>query len=138
MNTFIRLCINFIAIAVVILIFRHFNWIQFQSPSHLVNDPTLNDIIIAGIIGVIMTIIGELAGIAYTALVIVTCGLGCILYPLFCFLLGYIKLIGTQMILPDWFTFDPIWWKVIIISIAIGLVRIPSPKEQKKIIVKGK
>lgn len=138
MKTLIRLLINFIATAVVILIFRRIGWITFTEPPQIISDPTLNDIVIAGIIGFIMFIIGELAGIGYGALVIVTCGVGCLLYPIFGLLSGLIKLYGTQLILPTWFTFEAIWWKALIISICIGLFRIPSVKEQKRIVVKEK
>ena len=136
MRTLIRLLINFLLIAVVILIFRHFGWIDFLNPPEIVNDQTLNDIILAGVIGFLMFIIGEIAGVAFTIFAVMTCGIGCLLYPIFLFLLGYIKLIGTQLILTNWFVYDPIWWKVIIMSIVVGMVRIPSVQERKKIVIK--
>ncbi|MDD3647175.1 MAG: hypothetical protein PHS44_01570 [Candidatus Dojkabacteria bacterium] len=138
MKTLIRLSINFVVTAVVILLFRHLNWIGFDKPPVLLSDPTLNDILIAGIIGFILFVVGEIAEIGYKALIVMTCGLMCLFYPFFGLILGYIKLLGTQVILPDWFTFDHTWWKVILMSIAIGLFRIPTIKAEKKIIVKHK
>lgn len=138
MKTLIRFLINFTATAVIILIFRHIEWLEFINPPKIFTDNALNDILTGGIIGFIMFVIGELAGVAFGALVIITCGLGCLLYPIFGILLGYIKLLGTQIILPDWFLFTPVWWKVTIISMSVGLFRIPSIKEQKKIIIKEK
>lgn len=135
MKPLIRLLINFVATAIIILIFRHFGWITFTNPPQIMTDPTLNDILIAGIIGFIFFVIGELTGIAFGALIILTCGVGCLLYPIFGILSGLIKLYGTQFVLPTWFEFDPIWWKALIISFAIGMFRIPSVKE-KKVIVK--
>jgi len=138
MNSFIRLLINLTATAVIILLFRHIGWIEFVKPPELITDPVLNDILIAGIIGFIIFIIGEIAGIAYGTFVILTCGLACLVYPIFCLILGYMKLYGTQLILIDWFDFDHIWWKATIISFAIGLFRIPNVKERKRIVVKEK
>jgi hypothetical protein len=135
MKPLIRLLINFVATAVIILIFRHFGWITFTDPPQILVDPALNDILIAGIIGFIFFIIGELTGIAFGALIILTCGVGCLLYPIFGILSGLIKLYGTQFVLPTWFEFDEIWWKALIISFAVGMFRIPSIKE-KKVIVK--
>ncbi|MFC1780514.1 hypothetical protein ACFLY9_02370 [Patescibacteria group bacterium] len=137
MKTLIRLLINFVATAVIILIFRHIGWLEFIDPPQIMTDPALNDILIAGIIGFIFFIIGELTGIAFGALIVMTCGVGCLLYPIFGLLSGLIKLYGTQFVLPTWFTFDAIWWKALIISFSIGLFRIPSIKE-KKVIVKKK
>jgi hypothetical protein len=136
MKTFLRLFVNFVATGVVILIFSHIGWITFENPPVIISDPALNNILIAGIIGFIMFIIGELAGIGYGALVIMSCGVACLLFPIFSLLSGLIKLYGTRLILPEWFTFEAVWWKALVISIAVGMFRIPSVKEQKKIIVK--
>jgi hypothetical protein len=134
MNHLIRLIINFTIIAVTILLFRHLGWISLTNPPDLIADQTVNDILIAGIIGLIIFIIGEIAGVLFTILIVVTCGLGCLLYPIYGMLLGYIKLYGTQYILTDWFIFERDILKVVIMSIAVGLIRIPSIKERRKIV----
>lgn len=135
MNHLIRLIINFTIIAATILLFRHLGWITFTNPPDIIADQTVNEILIAGIIGLIISIIGEIAGVLFTIFIVVTCGLGCLLYPIFGMLLGYIKLYGTQYILTSWFIFDRDILKVVIMSISIGLIRIPSIKERKKIVV---
>jgi len=78
---------------------------------------------------------GEIAGLVYSTFVVLTCGLACIIFPIYLILLGYIKLIATQIILDDWFDFDRTLIKAAIISLAIGAVRIPSRRERKKIII---
>lgn len=133
MNSLIRLILNFLTIAIIILFFRYIGWIHFQNIPQIIQNETFNIIIIAGLIGLVMFIIGELASLVFKAATFATCGLGCILYPVFNFVLGYIKLYGTQMVFPGWFTFEPIWWKVLIISFTIGLFRIPSFVEKKVI-----
>lgn len=122
----------------MVLIFRNIEWITFTDPQKFVSDPTLNDIIVAGIIGFIIFVIGEVAGIVYQIFVIVTCCVGCLFFPIYSIVLGYIKLLGTQMLLPDWFTFDTALLKVSIISIVIGIARMPSIKERKKLYLREK
>lgn len=136
MNTAVRLIINFLVSGIILLFFRHFGWITFTDVPGIVGDPALNDILVAGVIAFIVFVIGELAGLAFGAFAFLTCGIGCLLYPVFAILLGYIKLIGAQIILPNWFTFDAVWWKVTIISIAVGMFRIPSFRERKKIVIR--
>lgn len=134
-NIVIRLTINFIISAVVIMVFRNIDWIRFDSPPHFSNDVLTNDLIVSGIIGFVIFLIGEVAGAAFQLFVVLTCGTGCLLYPVFVMLLGYIKLVGAQFILQDWFSFDNTFIKVVIISIAVGIFRIPSFKKAKKIVI---
>lgn len=109
---------------------------EFVSPPDFVQDQTINDLVVAGIIGFIIFIIGELSILGFKLIKVLTCGLACLLYPIFSLCIGFIELIGTQTILPNWFDFDHTIWKVILISFAIGFFRIPTARMQK--LMKGK
>jgi len=131
----IRLIINFLLASAVIIFFRHIEWINFTNPPEILANESANTILLAGIIGLIIFLMGEIAGLVYSTFVVLTCGLACIIFPIYLILLGYIKLIATQIILDDWFDFDRTLIKAAIISLAIGAVRIPSRRERKKIII---
>lgn len=135
---FLRLVTNFLLASLLILLFRNAEWITFTNPPGFFDNFVLNDIVTAGVIGFVIFIIGEIAGIAYQLFLIVTCCVGCLLFPVFSLLVGYAKLIGTQMILEDWFTFDTSVLRVSIISLAIGIIRVPAIKERKKVYIQEK
>lgn len=135
MGRFIRLLLNFLLASLVILFFRRIGWIHFTSPPEILSSETANIILLGGIIGFIIFLMGEVAGFVYSTFVVLTCGLACLIFPIYLILLGYIKLIATQIILEDWFDFDRMLLKATIISLAVGIIRLPSRRERKKIIV---
>ncbi len=136
MNTITRLIINFLLAAIVVLIFRNISWLKFTNPPTFIEDEFFNDMIIAGIIGFVIFIIGEIANLGFKFIIVATCGLGCLLYPFFALISGYIKLFGTQYILTDCFTFDANLLKVSVISFAIGIARVPNIKGKKTVVVR--
>jgi hypothetical protein len=63
---------------------------------------------------------------AYLLLVLVTLGLGCLLLPIVMFIQGWVFLVGAEAI-THWFTINvDFWWLGFLMSVAIGLLRIPS------------
>lgn len=126
MSTIIRLFINFLLSGLLILIFRSLGWIEILSPPEFSPDVYANDVITAGIIGLVLFIVGELLGVAYKVIKKVFFIFGCVIAFIYFFISGYLKLWIAAMILMDWFDYTKELLPVIIISFFIGFVRWPD------------
>jgi len=103
-------------------------WIVLGSELPVLADNTLwNQFIWLGIIAVIFSAVSYVASYVYSIFLVVTLFLGCVTYPLYILLLGYLKLAAVDYLLPG-FSYTGVWWQVLILSILVGLT-IPSEKK---------
>jgi hypothetical protein len=126
MKSILRLIGNFVIIGLLVLFFRNLGWIEFISPPQLSENPTLNHLSIAIVIGLQMLIVGEVFEFIYWIVKTATLGLAKFVYPIVFVVVGYLKIIIPMLYLTDWYkpTFD--FFPVLIMSLAIGLIRIPK------------
>lgn len=128
-NPAVRLVLNFLIIGVLVLLFRNLGWISFDSPPQLITHPTGNHLLIAGVIGVQMLIIGEFLEFFYKVSKIATLGATKLVYPIYYIVAGYLKLLVPTFYLVGWYSHTYNFLPVLVISIAIGLIRIPKGKK---------
>lgn len=127
-----RFIINFILSALVVLFFNWLGWINFVNPPTFVDNQFLNSIIIAGIISIVISIVGEILGIFYKIIKTIFFMFGCIIAIIYFFISGYLKLWIASLILTDWFSYSYDLLAVLIISFAIGAIRLPQKDEMKE------
>jgi hypothetical protein len=77
-----------------------------------------------------MTIVGKVYGI----FIIATCLIGVITLPLFLAAIGYFSLWIVSLIFPNWVAITTgAWWKSLILSLALGLIRYHETSKKRKI-----
>lgn len=131
-NNLTRYIINFFLSGILVLLFRAFGWIDFVRPSRFVEDQLLNDLLVAGIIALVLFIVGEILGFVFKIIKTVFFFAGCLLSIIYFFVSGYIKLALAAWILTDWFVYSKSFLVVLIMVTAIGFVRLPHRDEMSK------
>jgi hypothetical protein len=128
-NNLIRYTLNFFLSSLVVLFFVALEWIKFEQPTVFSTNPVLNDLIVAGIIAMILFIVGEILGVIYKLVKTLFFFAGCIISFIYFFISGYLKLALTAAILPNWFDYRRELIIVLLISAAIGFIRLPHRDE---------
>lgn len=118
-----RWLVNFLIGAIWVLVFNAFGWLRLEPHAHVVADPTLATLIDAGVIAVVIVVMGEVASVLYIMFVVATLGLGCLLLPIYWLLVGYFKLWLAASLLPGWFTYSHNLICVLIMSWVLGAGR---------------
>lgn len=126
-----RLLINLAIAAGWLVLFNALKWINVTTHAvNLFTDPTVNTIAVYLILAAIFTLALYVAGLVYVLFVLVTCGLGCILLPVYYGVMGFIGFWAINQALPNWLsitTHSP--WVMILMGLLIGLVHTYSPTE---------
>ncbi len=132
MKNLFRIFLNFVITGLLIIFFNILGWINIIEPPTLIDQPKLNLLLIGIIIGLQMLIIGEIFEFVYFIAKLATFGFAKLLYPIFFIIVGYLKLIIPMFYLLNWYkpTFD--FLPVLLMSVAVGLVRIPKWVIEKK------
>ena len=109
----------------VLFIAKQIGWIGFTEQLPVLTANIMwNQLIWLAIIAVILTAVGTICAELYFYLSLLTCGLGCFLFPVYVIAMGYLKLMAVAYLLPG-FTHTDIWWQVLLLSMFVG-VSIPS------------
>ena len=120
-----RHIINFFISGFLVWIFQQVGWIQQVHQQIAPFESVLaNQVLVAGIIGLIFTVGIWLAGLAFGMFVVATVGIGCILYPLYLALLGPVGFWAVAKLLPGWVTVNANTWQIILMGILISWIRI--------------
>lgn len=129
MNTPMRVVANFFLTGLLVIVFQQFGWLEFTKIPHYAENLTFNLVLVASIIGLFMLFIDWILEILFGIFKLATLGLGKFAYPIYFIVAGYLKLYIPSIIL-GWYEPRASFWIVLLISILIGLIRIP--KEKKK------
>lgn len=132
MNIIFRFAGNFALSALLILIFRALGWIQYVQPPELTGTEFLDDFLVAGIIALVLFVIGEIVGLIYRVVKTFFFFLGCFISIIYFFVAGYIKLAIAALVLDGWFDYSTELLVVILMTFLIGFVRIPQREEVDK------
>jgi hypothetical protein len=117
--------INFFITGFLIMFFQWIGWIKIvQDVAPFPNYPFLNQLLVAGIIGLIFTIGLWLAQLVFILVVMGTCGFGCILLPVYYLILGPAGFWAVTKILPNWVNIHATTWQIVIMGLLITFVRI--------------
>jgi hypothetical protein len=124
-----RSIINFLLAAITVLVVRGFGWLTFTNSPDVIKNDELNILVIAGIIGIVISLVGEFVGFLYRLIKRMTFIFGCFVSLVYFFISGYIKLSIAALILTGWFTYTNQLLPVIIMSLLIGSIRLPHHEE---------
>lgn len=128
-NRIIRFSANFALSAVLVLFFVSQNWLSLQNIPILVKSDDLNKFLVAGIIALVIFIVGEVLGFIFRIVRKVFFIFGCLLTVVYFLISGYLKLFIATIILPGWFVYNPQLAIVLIMTLLIGFVRVPQREE---------
>lgn len=120
-----RHVINFFITGVLMLIFQSVGLITLANDMNVFQDPFANQLLAAGVVGFVFTVGLWIAGMVWGLLVVFTCGVGCLLAPLYYGLLGVAGFWAVGQVLPGWVhmnTTNP--WAIALMGIVIAIVRI--------------
>lgn len=130
MNTALRWVINFAITATLILLFANIGWLEIESPPQFTGIEFIDNLLIAGIIGLFMIVIDAISDVLYKVFKIATLGIGRIIYPIYFIVVGYLKIFLPSLILENWYSVNTFnVFVVLIMAMLIGLVRIPRGKK---------
>ena len=124
-----RIILNFVLSGLLVLVFSGFGWIKIEEVPQYVGSQQLNSLVVAGIIALVIFLVGEIVGLLYRIAKKLLFFAGCVVTIVYVVVGGYIKLYIASLILGGWFTYTNELIPVIIISLLIGLIRIPHRDE---------
>lgn len=122
-----RHLINFFITGFIVMVFQWIGWIQIHTDLAPFTSPILNQLIIAGIVGLIFTVGMWLAKLVFTLIIVGTLGIGCVLLPVYLAFIGPVGFLLVMKVLPGWVTLNADVWQIILMGILIAVVRIGSP-----------
>lgn len=123
----LRLLANFVIAFLWMTLFQAFGWIDLTKTINETN-PFLNWLAITAAISGIFTIALLVASFVFKMLVGLTCGLGCVAFPIYFGALGYIGFDVISRVLPEWILVTDNMWIVALMGILIAVFRIPEVK----------
>jgi len=121
-----RHLINFVISAFCLMIFQWIGWITIVKTIAPTGSHLVNQLLVAGIVGFIFTVGLWIADWLFVTIVVVTCGLGCILFPVYYGLLGFAGFYAVKVLLPGWVTVNANIWQIILMGLLIAMMRVPS------------
>ena len=128
-----RYLINGVISGVILIVFERIGWVAFPQPLTVFVDQTLNVLLTAFIVGFLVGVIMTIVGKVYGIFVMVTCLTGLIALPFFLAAVGYFSLWIVSLIFPNWVAITTnAWWKSLLLSLALGLIRYHEYKKQGK------
>lgn len=122
-----RHVVNFFISAALIWMFQLIGWLNIQSSVAPFEDVIMNQLLVSGIIGLMFTIFFWIAQFVYVLLVLASCGLGLILFPVYYGVLGYLGFRFIDVVLPGWVVVDANVWIVILMGLMLALLRWHAP-----------
>src|SRR3989338_1395053 len=114
-----RHIINFFITGGLVWIFQQIGWIQVHQQIAPFESAFANQVLVSGIVGLIFTIGLWLAGVVFALVVVATCGIGCILYPIYLAVLGPVGFWALAKLLPGLVTIDSNTFHIIFFFILI-------------------
>lgn len=115
-----RVVINTLISAAIIWIADSIGWITLSTESM----PYWQAIIL---VAIIMNLVMMFTGWVYALFILGTCFIGCLLFPVYLTIFGWVAIWGTAHVAPNLLTIQiPFWWHGLVLSIILGLVRIPD------------
>lgn len=121
-----RHVINFFITGALLWVFQLIGWIQVHQELAPFESELANQILVAGIIGLIFTVGLWLAGLVFGLVVVGTCGTGCFLYPVYLAFLGPVGFWLVAELLPGWIEVSATTWQIILMGILISMIRLHS------------
>lgn len=122
----IRLAINFVIAALVLLGVNYLGWVHLHTPG--VAAPTFGQLfVVALIIAGVFAVVKWLADIAFGLALVATCGLGCLLLPVYAVVVGYGVLWVMAQLLPRYLTLNTNPWLGILAGLVLGLFQVHAP-----------
>ena len=129
-----RFLINGVISGFILVVFERIGWIAFPHPPVVFVDATLNVLLIAFIVGFLLGVVMTIVGKVYGIFIIATCLIGIITLPLFLAAIGYLSLWIVSLIFPNWVAITTgTWWKSLLLSLALGLIRYHETPKKRKI-----
>ncbi|SRR5712691_177334 len=124
----LRIVLNFLISILVMLGLNYIGWVHLD-PS--IKAPTLEDtLIVAAIIVVIFAILKNIADFLFTLFTIASCGLGCLLYPIYSIVIGLVVLYVVAALAPNYLSVTSNLLLGILAGLVLGIVQIPAPQKR--------
>lgn len=119
-----RYLINGAISGAILIVLERIGWVAFPQPPAVFTDGALNVFLIAFIVGFLVGVIMTIVGKIYRIFVMTTCLIGLVTLPFFLAIVGYLSLWIVTIIFPNWISITTgAWWKNILLSLILGLVR---------------
>jgi hypothetical protein len=83
---------------------------------------------VAGIVGLIFTVGMWIASLVWKLFLLITCSLGCIVFPIYIGLIGVAGFWAIQTFLPGWISINANIWQIILMGVLTALIRIHAPE----------
>jgi hypothetical protein len=127
-----RFLINGVISGFILVIFERIGWIAFPHPPNIFVDQTFNLLLIAFIVGFLVGVMMTIIGKVYGLFIIATCLIGIITLPFFLAAFGYLSLWIVSLIFPNWIAITTgVWWKSLLLSLALGLIRYHETSQKR-------
>lgn len=120
----VRHVTNFFITTALVWMFDAMEWIQIKHTLGTFEQSWINELLVAGIVGLIFTIGLWLAGIVFGVVVLGSCGIGCFLYPVYLAFLGPLGFWAVTQLLPGWIVINSTTVQIIVMGLLISFVRI--------------
>src|SRR5689334_21038665 len=109
MGGLFRVVINLVLAALVLLGLNALGWVQLHTPG--IATPTTQDLFLnALLIALIFVVVKTLLDLIFGLLVAASCGVGCILLPVYAIVVGYAALAVIAHYLPEYLTLTSNPW----------------------------
>jgi len=121
-----RHVLNFFITGGLIWIFQLIGWIAVQADIAPFASVIANQLLVAGIIGLIFTLGMWALNLVYILLVFASCGLAALLWPIKMLFIGPIGFYAVVQVLPGWINVTATPLQIIIMGLIISIIRIPA------------
>lgn len=122
-----RNIVNFFVSGFLVWLFQLIGWLRIDQQLAPFETPFWNQILVAGIVGLIFTVALWLLDLVFALLIIGSCGIGCVLFPVYLAFMGPLSFWLVMQILPGWVTINATVWQIILMGILISWIRIHKP-----------
>lgn len=122
-----RHIVNFFITGFLMMIFQWIGWITITQELAPFSASFLNQLIVAGIVGLIFTVGMWLATLAFTLGVALTCGIGCLFLPVYYLFLGPVGFWMVVQVLPGWVSIKAEIWQIVLMGFLIAIIRVGHP-----------
>lgn len=119
-----RHLINFFITGFVVWIFELIGWIHVNQQLAPFETPFWNQILVAGIVGLIFTVGLWILDLVFALVVVGSCGIGCVLFPVYLAFMGPVGFWLVMQILPGWVTVNANIWQIILMGVLISWIRV--------------
>lgn len=122
-----RHVVNFFISSALIWVFQLIGWINVQADVAPFDNLIANQLLVSGVIGLMFTVYLWIAGIGFAFVIVASCGLGLLLFPIYYGLLGHFGFVFISMILPGWVVVDANFWVTALMGLMLAFIRWHEP-----------